>query len=132
MTKLPDLSDLSHSKKDALIRALWAQIQALTMRVAELEAKLGVQAKNSDNSSQPPSHDKKADRDDKANRQGPRQGSATPAMPDDAIERFAFRARPRRIVAGTRPARRVLLPMPNLKQLLRRDLAGYLWISSIL
>ena len=75
MTKLPDLSDLSHSEKDALIRALWAQIQALTMRVAELEAKLGVQAKNSDNSSQPPSHDKKANRDDKANRQGPRQDS---------------------------------------------------------
>ena len=55
MTELPDLSLLSHDEKDALIRALWAQIQALTARVAELEAKLGEPAKNSGNSSQPPS-----------------------------------------------------------------------------
>lgn len=75
MTQLPDLSGLSHSEKNALIGALWAQIQALTARVAELEAKLGEPAKNSDNSSQPPSQDKKASRDDKAKRQGPRQGS---------------------------------------------------------
>ena len=74
MTQLPDLSGLSHSEKDALIRALWAQIQSLTARVAELEARLGEPAKNSDNSSQPPSPDKKASRDDKAKRQGPRQG----------------------------------------------------------
>ena len=39
MTQLPDLHQLSPSEKDALIRALWAQIQALTARVAELEAK---------------------------------------------------------------------------------------------
>ena len=64
MTQIPDLSDLSHSEKDALIRALWAQIQALTARVAELEAKLDEPAKNSDNSSQPPSQDKKASRDE--------------------------------------------------------------------
>ena len=75
MTQLPDLSDLSHSEKNALIRALWAQIQALTARVAELEAKLDEPAKNSGNSSQPPSQDKKASRDDKTKRQGPRQGS---------------------------------------------------------
>ena len=43
--------------------------------MAELEAKLGEPAKNSDNSSRPPSQDKKASRDDKAKRQGPRQGS---------------------------------------------------------
>ena len=41
MTELPDLSQLTHEEKDALIRALWAQVQALTARVAELEAKLG-------------------------------------------------------------------------------------------
>ena len=48
MTQLPDLSRLSHDEKDALILALWAQVQALTAqvqiltaRVAELEAKLG-------------------------------------------------------------------------------------------
>ncbi len=30
MTELPDLSQLTHEEKDALIRALWAQVQALT------------------------------------------------------------------------------------------------------
>jgi transposase len=55
VTQLPDLSCLSHDAKDALIRALWAQVQALTARVAELEAKLGVPPKTPDNSSLPPS-----------------------------------------------------------------------------
>jgi transposase len=55
MERLPDLSTLSHEQKDALIHALWAQVQALRAqvevlaseasrprsRVAELEAKLG-------------------------------------------------------------------------------------------
>ncbi len=75
MADLPNLSLLSHDEKDALIHALWAQVQALTARVAALEAKLGEPPKNSDNSSQPPSRDKKANRDDKPKRQGPRQGS---------------------------------------------------------
>ncbi len=75
MTQLPDLSCLSHDEKDALIRALWAQVQALTARVAELEAKLGVPPKTPDNSSLPPSQGKKPNRDDKPKRQGPRQGS---------------------------------------------------------
>ena len=62
MTQLPDLSRLSHDEKDALILALWAQVQALTAqvqiltaRVVELEAKLGVPPKTPDNSSVPPS-----------------------------------------------------------------------------
>ncbi len=75
MIWLPNLDHLSHAEKDALILALWAQVQALTARVAELEAKLGEPAKNSDNSSQPPSRDKKPNREDKPQRQGPRQGS---------------------------------------------------------
>jgi len=41
MTELPDLSHLTHEEKDALIRALWAQVQSLTARVADLEARLG-------------------------------------------------------------------------------------------
>ncbi len=76
MSELPDLSALSHGEKAALIRALWAQVQALTARVAELEAKQGGEPpKNSDNSSQPPSRDTKPNREDKPKREGPRQGS---------------------------------------------------------
>ena len=55
MDRLPDLSSLMPAEKDALIQALWAQVQALTARVAELEAKLGVPPKTPDNSSMPPS-----------------------------------------------------------------------------
>ena len=82
MDRLPDLSLLSHAEKDALIHALWAQVQALTAevakltaRVAELEAKLGVPPKRPDNSSLPPSQGKKPNRAEKAARSGPRQGS---------------------------------------------------------
>ena len=75
MDRLPDLSSLSHDEKDALIHALWAQVQALTARVAELEAKLGLPPKTPDNSSLPPSQGKKPNRDDKPARTGPRQGS---------------------------------------------------------
>src|SRR3954452_8874789 len=82
MDRLLDLSSLSHDEKDALIHALWAQVQALTAqvgiltaRVAELEAKLRLPPKTPDNSSLPPSQGKKPNRDDKPARQGPRQGS---------------------------------------------------------
>ncbi len=75
MTELPDLSCLTHEEKDALIRALWAQVQALTVRVAELEAKLGGPPKTPDNSSLPPSKGKKPNRPEKAKRHGPRPGS---------------------------------------------------------
>jgi transposase len=82
VTELPDLDCLSHDEKNALIRALWAQVQALTgqvrtltARVAELEAKLGAPPKTPNNSSVPPSQAKKANRDGKAKRKGPRKGS---------------------------------------------------------
>jgi len=75
VTNLPNLDHLSHAEKDALIHALWAQVQALSARVVELEAKLGEPQKNSDNSSQPPSRDKKPNREDKPQRQGPRKAS---------------------------------------------------------
>ena len=48
MTQLPDLSRLSHDEKDALILALWAQVQLLAARVAEREAKLGGPPKTPD------------------------------------------------------------------------------------
>jgi len=69
------LSLLSHEEKDALIHALWAQVQALTARVAALEAELGMPPKTPDNSSVPPSKGQKPNRPDKANRHGPREGS---------------------------------------------------------
>ena len=75
MDRLPDLSSLSHDEKDALIHTLWAQVQALTARVAELEAKLRLPPKTPDNSSVPPSRGQKPNRDDKPARSGPRQGS---------------------------------------------------------
>jgi hypothetical protein len=53
MSQLPALNHLSHAEKDALIQALWAQVQGLLARVAALEAKLGEPSKNSDNSSLP-------------------------------------------------------------------------------
>lgn len=61
MQELPNLSELSHSEKDDLIRFLWSmlsgqarQIAALKTQVAELQSKLN---KNSRNSSKPPSSD---------------------------------------------------------------------------
>ena len=55
MTHLPDLRHLSDAEKDALILALWAQVQALTARVGVLEARLSDPPKTPDNSSTPPS-----------------------------------------------------------------------------
>jgi transposase len=57
---LPELSHLSHPEKDALILTLSAQVQALTARVAALEARLGDPPKTPDNSSVPPSKGQKA------------------------------------------------------------------------
>jgi len=75
MTELPDLSRLTHAEKDALVRALWAQVQALTARMAELEARLGAPSKTPDNSSLPPSKGKKPNLPEKDKRRGPRPGS---------------------------------------------------------
>ncbi len=93
MNEVPDLSGLSHDEKDALIRALWSQVQALTARVAELEARLGGPPKTPDNSSVPPSQGKKANCADKSTREGPRKGSlgrkgggrALAATPDETV-----------------------------------------------
>jgi transposase len=75
VTQLRDLRRLSHAEKDGLIHALWAQVQALTARVAALEALLGVPSKTPDNSSVPPSKGEKPNRPEKAKREGPREGS---------------------------------------------------------
>ncbi len=75
MTELPDLSQLTHEEKDALIRALWAQVQALTARVAVLETKLAGSPKTPDNSSLPPSQGRRPNRVETMPRRGPRPGS---------------------------------------------------------
>ena len=75
MTAPPDLRTLTEVEKDALIRALWAQVQTLTTRVAELEARLNQPPKTPGNSSLPPSRGHKANRPERAKRPGPRQGS---------------------------------------------------------
>lgn len=93
MTERPDLSQLTYEEKDALIRALWAQVQALTARVAELEARLAAPPKTPDNSSLPPSRGQKANRPEKGKRHGPRPGSlgrigggrALSATPDETV-----------------------------------------------
>ena len=54
MTALPNLEKLSSSEKDVLILVLWKKAQILVARVEKLEAQL---AKNSQNSSKPPSSD---------------------------------------------------------------------------
>ena len=75
VSDLPDLSHLSHAEKDALIRALWAQVQNLTARVDALEARLAEPGKTPDNSSLPPSKGQKPNKPEKAKRIGPRKGS---------------------------------------------------------
>jgi transposase len=54
MEPLPNLACLSVAEKDALIVDLWARVAVLTATVAELQGRL---AKNSRNSSKPPSSD---------------------------------------------------------------------------
>ena len=71
----PDLTKLTEAEKDALILTLWAQVQTLTARVAELEARLVQPPRTPGNSSLPPSKGHKANRPEKAKRPGPRQGS---------------------------------------------------------
>src|SRR5437588_662496 len=75
MTPPPDLSRLTEAEKDTLILALWAQVQALTARVAELEARLNEPTRTPGNSSLPPSRGHKANRPGRERRAGPRRGS---------------------------------------------------------
>ena len=60
MDKLPALERLSEQEKDALIIALWGEVQRLQTRIAELEAKLQEPVKDARNSSVPPSQTRKA------------------------------------------------------------------------
>ena len=60
MEKLPDLERLPEHDKDALMVALWAEVQRLGTRVAELEAKRHEPVTDARNSRVPPSHTRKA------------------------------------------------------------------------
>ena len=60
MDKLPEVECLSESEKDALITALWAEVQHLKAKLSVLEAKPREPRKDSHNSSVPPSHPPKA------------------------------------------------------------------------
>lgn len=60
MDKRPDLERLSELEKDALIVALWAEVQLLKARLAALEAKAQEPRKDAHNSSVPPSQTPKA------------------------------------------------------------------------
>src|SRR5919108_654950 len=60
MDTLPALERLSDQAKDALIVALWAEVQRLHTRLAELEAKRQEPVKDARNSSVPPSHTRQA------------------------------------------------------------------------
>jgi transposase len=70
MDKLPELGRLSESAKDALIAALWAEVQRLKARLAALEAKLQEPRKDAHHSSVPPSHTPQPNRSP-----GPRPGT---------------------------------------------------------
>jgi transposase len=70
MDKLPELEHLSELEKDALITALWAEVQRLNARLTALEAKPPEPRKDAHNSSVPPSHSPKANRPT-----GPRTGT---------------------------------------------------------
>jgi hypothetical protein len=84
MTPPPDLDSLSHEDMKSLILTLLA-------RVAELEAQLGKPAKNSSNSSVPPSKEFKANaskgKGDKPKRKGPRRGQPRAQGPESTAGR---------------------------------------------
>lgn len=86
------LECLSRDDLIALVLAQAAQIETLTRRVAELEARLGPPPKTPDNSSLPPSRGEKANRPDKPKK--PRAGRpgtfrALAETPDRIVEALA-------------------------------------------
>jgi len=85
----PDFSNLSHAQKDALIVSLMAQVAALTARLTELEAKLGLPAKTPDNSSVPPSKgQKKSEPSTPKAKANPHAGAHRPLHPNPTTERI--------------------------------------------
>jgi transposase len=73
MEKLPELSSLSNEAKDALVIALWEEIQGLRQRVEELEKP----KKTSQNSSVPPSKGFKANKQASRGKKGNERRAAS-------------------------------------------------------
>jgi transposase len=90
----PDLDELSHAEKDALIRALMAQLAAAQQQIAILQARvdeLTRPAKTPDNSSKPPSQGQKENRpspggDRPARKSRPGVGRTLHPNPDRVVE----------------------------------------------
>jgi transposase len=84
---LPELSQLNHEQKDAIIRALFpliAEVKRLTACVAELEARL---SKDSHNSSKPPSSDGLAKKSASPNMPSGKKPGAQPGHVGKTLER---------------------------------------------
>ena len=89
------LANLSPEELIALVLAQAAQIEELTRRIAELEAKLGQPPKTPDNSSLPPSRGAKPNQPERGRKPG-RKGHAgrfrrLADNPDRIVEAFADR-----------------------------------------
>lgn len=86
------LERLSKDDLIALALALAAQVEALTRRVAEFEAKLGQPPKTPENSSLPPSKGERANRPDRPKKPRPGRPGTFRALaenPDRIVEAFA-------------------------------------------
>src|SRR5208337_1606644 len=124
----PNLSNLSHAQKDALIASLMAQVAALTARLAELEAKLGLPPKTPDNSSVPPSKGQKKSEPStpkaKANPHA-RGASSAPSQPDLRADRVGVCLPRLRLRRFERPAKslRDLRPDRNPRKPARRGMS---------
>ncbi len=98
MVEVANLAELSRAQLEELTRALLLQVETLSKRIAELEARLNEPPKTSGNSSLPPSKDFKANKKP-AERSGPRKGSLgrkgfhrqLSENPDEIVRVFARR-----------------------------------------
>lgn len=93
MTAPPDLASLTSAAKDALILAQAETIAALTQRIAELEAKLGLPPKTPDNSSTPPSKGQKPSAvvpSEADGKRKPHPGAHRPLHPNPTRKRDIF------------------------------------------
>ena len=93
------VNHLSHAGKDALIHSLLAEIQALTTRAADLEARSGGPPKTPGNASVPPSKGQKVNQPGQTQRIGPHarhdgEGAEELAALTEAFEAWRREVRP--------------------------------------